>query len=567
LPVSPLRRLVIRTPRLQRAVRWYASLPGAFPDWRGILRSDPQRWAQALAAAGSAGRVLIATSLGGHRGATTVEGLLAAALTLRGARVEALLCDRDLPACQLCEYVLLERPQRFAERGPGPICRRCFGPARAMYQRLGVPVHRYGELLEAAERVDLEAIAAGLTATQIPDFRLDGMALGEHALAGALRFYARGSLAEEPAGEAVLRRYFLAALIAAHAVRNLLRSGAYDCVLFSHGIYVPQGSVGEAARSLGVRVVNWNPGYRAGSFIFSHGDTYHHTLMSEPCESWESLPWGPALERRLLDYLDSRRHGGQDWIWFHHEPMEDYRQLARQLGIDTGRPLIGLLTNVVWDAQLHYPAKLFPGMLPWLLETVAYFNQRPELQLLIRVHPAEIHGGLQSRDRVADALRRRFGTLPDNVILVPPEHAASTYTLMESCDSVLIYGTKTGVELAARGIPVITAGEAWIRNKGISQNPTDRAAYFHLLDGLPAGRRLGPEAVQRARRYAYHFFFRRMIPLAAMQPTRRLGQPYEMRPVSLGDLAPGVDPGLDLICRGILEGEAFVFTDEVYAGA
>ena len=64
-----------------------------------------------------------------------------------------------------------------------------------------------------------------------------------------------------------------------------------------------------------------------------------------------------------------------------------------------------------------------------------------------------------------------------------------------------------------------------------------------------------------------NFFFRRMIPLAAMQPTRRLGQPYEMRRVNLGDLAPGADPGLDLICRGILEGEAFVFPDEVYAGA
>ena len=29
-----------------------------------------------------------------------------------------------------------------------------------------------------------------------------------------------------------------------------------------------------------VKVVNWNPAYRKGSLL-SHGQTYHHTLMSE----------------------------------------------------------------------------------------------------------------------------------------------------------------------------------------------------------------------------------------------------------------------------------------------
>ena len=96
-------------------------------------------------------------------------------------------------------------------------------------------------------------------------------------------------------------------------------------------------------------------------------------------------------------YLSSRRRGGRDWIVFHNtEPVEDLRQAAPELrAIDLERPLVGLLTNVAWDAQLHYPANAFPDMLDWIVLTVRWFGDRPDLQLLIRVHPAELSGDIR----------------------------------------------------------------------------------------------------------------------------------------------------------------------------
>ena len=69
--------------------------------------------------------------------------------------------------------------------------------------------------------------------------------------------------------------------------------------------------------------------------------------------------------------------------------------------------MIGLLTNVSWDAQLHYPANAFPSMLEWLVQTCEYFATRPDLQLLIRVHPAEISGFPVSRQPILSELRKR----------------------------------------------------------------------------------------------------------------------------------------------------------------
>jgi hypothetical protein len=58
--------------------------------------------------------------------------------------------------------------------------------------------------------------------------------------------------------------------------------------------------------------------------------------------------------------------------------------ISRQLGLDPSKPVIGLLTNVSWDAQLHYPANAFPNMLEGLrCRRAKYFASRPDLQLLI----------------------------------------------------------------------------------------------------------------------------------------------------------------------------------------
>ena len=140
---------------------------------------------------------------------------------------------------------------------------------------------------------------------------------------------------------------------------------------------------------------------------------------------------------------------------------------------------------------------------------------------------------------------------------------------MTQCDSVLIYGTKMGVELSCEGIPVIVAGEAWIRNKGLTMDARSPEDYFSILDRLPTGRRMDEETIARARRYAYHFFFRRMIPLRAVAPTTGMIAKflkYRLDVSSLDALRPGADPGLDIICDGIMSGSPFVYPAEEAQG-
>lgn len=137
---------------------------------------------------------------------------------------------------------------------------------------------------------------------------------------------------------------------------------------------------------------------------------------------------------------------------------------------------------------------------------------------------------------------------------------------MMSCNAVIIYGTKTGVELTSIGIPVIVAGEAWVRNKGITTDVSSVAEYFKLLEKLPLAQPLSEATVLRARRYGYHFFFRRMIPLEFMQPATGDAL-FRLEISGIDDLLPGRSRGLDTICDGILSGTDFIYPAEEYSGS
>jgi hypothetical protein len=525
-------------------------------DGLARLADDPE-WRRALKDARGGARVLIATNTGGHFAIETIDRLLGAALTMRGAAVTHVLCDAVLPACQMCEFNLTPDVGAFARNGPDPLlCGYCHGPAEARIQALGLDVRRLGASLTEEDRVEAKALADDAALASVIELPWHGVPIGMHALAGALRFFARSELEHEPHGEAVLRRYVEAASLTAAAYLKLIDDVRPDVVVAHHGIYAPQGLAVAAARAKGVRVVTWNPAYRRHCFIFSHDDSYHYTLMDEPAETWRERPLGDGERTRIVSYLESRERGDGDWISFNRDAEASVN--LSDLGLDPEKPLVVAYTNVSWDAQLHFPSNAFSSQKEWLERTIEWFARRPDLQLVIRVHPAEISGSPPSRQLARDVIAARFPRLPDNVKLVGPESALSSYALAERADAALIYGTKLGVELSARGIPVIVAGEAWVRGKGFTYDARSPEDYEAKLALLPFGKRLDPEKQELALRYANHFFFGRMLELPFVAP---VSGPRRFRVDTEGaaDLKAGRWPGLDTICGGILENAPFVW--------
>ena len=532
------------------------------PPWPRLLERDQALWSKALQGASSGPRVLIANSIPSFVNSTNLESLLAVALTLRGAQVHVLLCDKALPACMNMKFRKVT-PDAIAEGTfREPLCEVCVQRGSA-FSELELPTHSYSEYLTQTDRDEIRDIARSVSPDQVPDYRYEGLSVGEHAYAGCLRYYSTGTLDGQDLSDEVLGRYFEAALATTKVMLRLTSRHNFSAACFHHGIYVPQALVGEVCRSRGVPMSTWNTAYRERCFVFSHDDTYHHTLLDEPVSVWKDMQFAERHDQQISDYLKSRWLGSADWIYFHDTPDDSLERLVQVTGLDVGKPIIGMLTNVMWDAQLHYRQNAFPGMLAWILTTIEYFRERPDLQLLIRVHPAELRGIQPSRQFVVDEIRKAYPKLPANVFAIPPDSNINTYAAMLRCNCVLIYGTKTGVELTSMGIPVIVAGEAWIRNKGLTIDVASPEEYRQVLDGLPLDEsRLTEEQTREARKYAYHFFLRRMIPLTSITPTPEKKIPFEVSIGSLNELLPGVDEGLDVICDGIMDGTPFIYRSE-----
>ena len=196
-----------------------------------------------------------------------------------------------------------------------------------------------------------------------------------------------------------------------------------------HGIYVPQALVAAAAHEAGVRFVAWNPAYRIGCFIFSHDETYHRAMLSEPTSAWESIR-ARRRQAAAADGLSLRPregHAGLDRVPSGRRARQ--ANIVTSIGLDPEKPVVTLLTSVVWDAQLHYRQRAFKSQVDWVLKTIAHFASRNDIQLAIRVHPAEVTGSLPSRQPIAAEIAAEFPKLPKNVALIKPGDDISTYAL------------------------------------------------------------------------------------------------------------------------------------------
>jgi len=534
------------------------------PDWEKILRRERSFWDVQLKKSAGAPKILLPTTVGGMAALSSMESLLAVSLTLRGFEVHVLLCDAALPACLRVEHTTIKDPKDIvSSEFQSIICKTCQATGEYLFSALGIHIHRLSELITSEQRDGARIRSQEVEYSDIPSFKVAGIPIGEHAYAGTLRYFASGNLNDQEMGEAVLRRYLEASIVTMNAISKLTSRYNFEASCFNHGIYCPHGVIGEVLRSKRVRVSTWNIAYRKKCFIFSHNDTYHHTLLNEPNSNWNDIVFDKHAQKQVQSYLKSRLNGSRDWIWFHEKPQENFNEINKTLRLDLSKPVIGMLTNVMWDAQLHYEANAFPDMLSWVFETIEYFAGRHDLQLVIRIHPAEVRGTLPSRQPLLAEIGKRWPTLPDNIKVIGPESQISTYSVMDQCDSVIIYGTKTGVELTSMGIPVIVAGEAWIRNKQVTRDASSVKDYLQILSTLPCGQRLDKKTQIRALRYAFHFFYRRMIPLQCMRKTGAW-PPYKPAIGSLRELLPGVDLGLDIICDGITQGSEFIYPAEYY---
>src|SRR3546814_13064068 len=99
-------------------------------------------------------------------------------------------------------------------------------------------------------------------------------------------------------------------------MQRLLAGRRFDRAVLHHGIYVPQGVIRAVLAAAGVPLATWNTGYRRNCFLFSHVDTYHHTMLDKPPAERDGQARGRRDTAKRHDGPRSSRERRPSRYWF-----------------------------------------------------------------------------------------------------------------------------------------------------------------------------------------------------------------------------------------------------------
>ncbi len=296
---------------------------------------------------------------------------------------------------------------------------------------------------------------------------------------------------------------------AARSAFTYLRKNKPDVIILPNGTILEFGVIYQVARFLNIPTVTYEFGEQRDRLWLAQNA---EVMRQDTTALWQAHQHQPLTKDQLSQVrkLFAARQRASLWENFARRwqgvPSEGGAQVRQALDLD-GRPIVLLATNVIGDSLTLGRQVFSDSMTEWLERTTRYFASRPEVQLVVRIHPGEL---ITKGPSVADVVHQVLPSIPEHIHLVPADAKINTYDIVEIADLGLVYTTTVGMEMAMSGVPVIVVGNTHYRSKGFTTDPATWETYFEQLNShLSAdnANRLTPAQVAQAWNYAYRFFF------------------------------------------------------------
>jgi len=299
-------------------------------------------------------------------------------------------------------------------------------------------------------------------------------------------------------------------------------------------------------------------GGRPDGWCYAYNDAAMNLDFSKPWSSFEKIPMGEKQSQKVKNWIESRPTGKEmilDTASLQSFNTDDF-DFSK---IDLKKPTALLPSNVIWDLAALNKQIVFSDMIDWIEKTIHWFADHPEYQLIIKPHPGELHPDIpETTERVEITLAQRNIVLPKNVFLLNPHVKCTVYDLLPISTIGIVHTTTVGIEMAAKGIPVITTAKAPYRGFGFTLDPTSPEDYFNTIERCLSGEIILEKQTQREKAnkfilfYQFHYYSKIDI------MDYKWGQTPNLKVQSIADLSPGQNQYLDYIVDSILNGKPIV---------
>lgn len=301
---------------------------------------------------------------------------------------------------------------------------------------------------------------------------------------------------------------------AAQSLLAYLRAAKPDVVIVPNGTVQEFGIVYRVARFLKIPVTTYEFSDQREAFWMAQNAEIMRQDTSDMWTAQADSKLSSEQLTRIKGLFESRQQAKitenftRKWQNLPSQGSESVRELLK---LDN-RPIVLLATNVLGDSLTLGRQVFSKTMAEWVSRTILYFIGRPDIQLVIRIHPGEI---LTREYSMVDVVRQTLPELPEYIHVIQPEEKINTYDLVDITDVGLVYTTTVGLEMALKGIPVVVAGQTHYRDRGFTFDPNSWVEYFKMLGMIlekPKQFKLTKEKISLAWKYAYHFFYTFPLP-------------------------------------------------------
>jgi hypothetical protein len=382
-----------------------------------------------------------------------------------------------------------------------------------------------------------QSFASLVTFQDVKEFELDGIPLGKMALSTYSRQRATGIM---DIGDPAARREvwtWLAYLYKTLVVgERLYAKYGIEMLYFTEVFMEEYGALYYSALKMRLTIVRFAGTVRDNAIVVQHlnreSDRTHFSSLSR--QSWSQISkWSDlsSVERDLhRNFMD--RYGDRWALSKRNQPntrIVPVTEAKEMLCIPEGRKVAVIYSHILYDTLFFNGEDLYPSYADWLVETIRAACLNPEVQWFVKVHPSNLwRGELEyfnaGKYEELRLIEEHIGPLPDHVRLVYPDTPLSPYTWLQLADcGVTVRGT-SGIELAALGKPVITAGTGRYEEAGISINPRTVGEYEALLANVQNIQPPSKEQMRLGKLFAYATFCMKPFTLDFLRPVPRTGK-------------------------------------------
>jgi len=423
------------------------------------------------------------------------EALVAEALAQSGHEVVYVTCGESLQAdCVAMRASGLDYRASIEQRQA--VCSRCNANAGILRKRVGLAGYDMAAMLRAEDKSRVEEIVSGIGDADFLGLEIDGVPVGRYALYELLLHRKKGDLRltadEWPEYRAALK----SALTALFAGRRILDSEQPDRLVTYNSLYAVNRVLSRLAELRNIAPYFLHAGGNLSRRLQSLmiGRDYTFRFVKSLVAEWPRFrhrPCPPELIEQITAHFlvlfsgqsvfgySSAADSGNVDLKAKYGIREDQRLLVATMSSPDERFAAQTIGALPPDEGL-----LFPTQLEWIQALVTFVSSRPDLFLLIRVHPREFPNKREGvRSQHAELLTRAFAMLPANTRVNWPSDGVALYDLANYTDVFLNSWSSAGKEMALLGIPVVAyAPDLMFYPSDLNYVGTTEAQFFATID-------------------------------------------------------------------------------------